>query len=374
MLIEAMPELLTWTNSAEVLRCVHNTYTDLLSVALSKQISHLKRQDQETAEHLTEELSSASDRAFLCVLTAPETSFRLLERPCGSRESAEFLIRSLRAEKARDGERCEFTENTWTALGDMCFRADGSVECYPRLRDGLALDFGSPNTLQVDFGGQGNRPGEYREGFGSAERALIIDRIEAACAGIRRIRIGILEFVNTFNKVLICQRDPAAPKLFSSGSTGQYVGRSFVTNPHLDSVDEVELAEALVHEGIHALLYMQERCKAWIHDPDADRPVPLVDSPWSGTRLSVRSYLQACFVWYGLTHFWAKALTCSVFDAARARQRLSVAVFGFLGESVVDRLQPYRMGISVDLMDAIVEMQSSIFGVFAEVQTADQKG
>ena len=370
MFIEAMPEALTWNNNINVLCSVHSSYTELLSIALSEQIGQLNHQHPEMARRLTGELRSVTDRAFLRVLTAPETSFRLLEKPCDSLESAKFFLRSLRAEKARDGGRDEFVEDTWTALGDTCFRPDGSIECYPRLKDGLVLDFGSPHTTQVDFGGRGNRRGEYREAFTSAEMALTVDRLEVACAGIRKTGSGILEFVTNFNKVFICQKDPAAPGLFTSGSTGQYVGRSFVTNPHLDLVNEVKPAEALVHEGIHALLYMQERQKVWIHDPSTDLPVPRIVSPWSGNLLSVRSFLQACFVWYGLAHFWAQALTHSSFGAARVRDRLSAAVGGFLAEPVLNRLQPYLLSISSDLLEAIVEMQSTIVGVFAEVQTA----
>ena len=167
------------------------------------------------------------------------------------------------------------------------------------------LDFGSPYAAAIDLGGPANRPGEPRPPFEDAEMAMVVERLRLACAAIRRTSPHVLDFATTFNKVLVSQKDPVATRQFTSGSTGQFVGRSFVTNPHLDSVRQVDLAEALVHEGIHSLLYMQERTRSWGPAPELEDSIARVVSPWSGNHLSLASFLHACFVWYGLAHFGA---------------------------------------------------------------------
>src|SRR5260370_18494033 len=106
---------------------------------------------------------------------------------------------------------------------------------------------------------------------------------------------------------MICGKEPAPSQQFSTGATTQYVGRTFITNPHVHSVDIVDLAEALVHEGIHALLFMEELQRSWGDIPELRDGVRRVESPWTGNSLSLSSFFQAGFSWYWLADFWALA-------------------------------------------------------------------
>jgi hypothetical protein len=124
-----------------------------------------------------------------------------------------------------------------------------------------------------------------------------------------------------------------------------------------------------VHEGIHSLLYMQERIRDWGQAPELSDSIPRVISPWTGNRLSLASFLHACFVWYGLAHFWALASTRPAFDSRRIMQRLSQAACGFLRGPLVTRIEPFLPGIGSEVIDAIRGMQSRIVFVFSEVQS-----
>jgi hypothetical protein len=90
-------------------------------------------------------------------------------------------------------------------------------------------------------------------------------------------------------------------------------------------------------------------------------------SPWTGTKLPVRQFLQACFVWYGLVHFWALAWTTGAFAPDRVRARLTLATSGFLFEDLVDTLVGMcGDGIAPAIVNAICEMQGVVRRSFAE--------
>jgi hypothetical protein len=130
-------------------------------------------------------------------------------------------------------------------------------------------------------------------------------------------------------------------------------------------VHVVGVAESLVHEAIHALLYMQERRKAWVTTNLYQGPQVLI-SPWTGSRLPLRPFMQACLVWYGLLNLWCAGLLEDQFDPLHVRARIAVALGGFLQGPLVDRLAPWRAGISDDVVEAIAVLQDQVCRTMAD--------
>ena len=127
------------------------------------------------------------------------------------------------------------------------------------------------------------------------------------------------------------------------------------------------IADAIVHEAIHALLYMQEQKKPWVHDPDLYGPAVRTLSPWSGNPLPLRPFMQAAFVWYGLLQFWTRALARGAFSPACARQRMAQAASGFLGPSLLEQVAPYRAGVADDVLLTIDRMQQQVKQAFVQI-------
>ena len=88
----------------------------------------------------------------------------------------------------------------------------------------------------------------------------------------------------------------------ASSSFGHLIGLTLLTNPWAERVDAARLLDSLVHESIHAALFLYEAVQGSLI---LDKNWPdLLRSPWTGTPLNCYQYVQACFVWFGLANLW----------------------------------------------------------------------
>lgn len=369
MLIETMPTVLRWENHQSILDEIHTAYINQLSAALGNTLGQITLQDRASGQLLTTLLHLLPNQSFLRLLTAPEISYRLLWKSRHRLEAtAKFLHNSLIAELARIGQAVTASSCVWTALGDYQFDSDGSLLfTAPQIAGMMPLDFDSPHATHLDLNGQQEVTNFTRPAFSVAQKQLVLERLQVAQQGIYDTDPYIFQFVVDFTKVLILQTDPDMPESFSSGSSGQYVGRSVLANPHLAAIDVVEIAEGLVHEAIHSLLYMQEQQKSWVESNDLYGPTYRTTSPWTGNPLALRPYLQACFVWYGLLHFWSLALAKGTFNLERIKARITQATIGFLGNPLLEQVAAYEDEISPELLAAISAMQAHVTASLAQV-------
>jgi hypothetical protein len=367
MLIETMPEVLTWGEGAsDVMKRVHNAYVLLLSERLGERLAELTRFNSRGGL-LTELVMSLPDKSFLSFLMAPETTFRLLWPERQQIETTlDFLLDSAYAELARVGQISIQCGVVWTATGDVRFDAGGNVHHQPQLKTMMPIDFESPYALGLDVEGNPDAIRRLRPALCGTEQQRVLERLAHARDGIKDADPGILEFVVTFTKALVAIQDADTPEGFSSGSSGQYVGRSYLANPHLHTVDEVILADALVHEAIHSLLYMQEQNKPWVYDLNLYGPTVRTKSPWSGNPLPLRPYMQAAFVWYGLLQFWTRAMTSRAFPSHRVSEQIVRAANGFLASPLLDQVAPYAKGVAPDVLAAIQQMQQQVVDTFGD--------
>jgi hypothetical protein len=277
-------------------------------------------------------LSQADAKTLRRVVLAPETTSRVLyAHPggCDDRSLGQYLTELLESGPEQPTEVGLVVDSDSSAA--VCFD-------YSTLRDG------------------GMRLEHYSD---PAARELAIGKLASAMRGIDATDRGVASIVRRYTLVANVLVDSENPK-FTSGSTSQYVGRSLFCNAHLPSVDTELLADSLVHEAIHSLLYMHELCEPWILDEAVITRCSVVESPWSGATLMVRPFLQACFVWFGLTHFWMRAQRRSTFQPERVEARLATARGGFLNGPLEARLADYVRYISPTLLELLGAMQEMV--------------
>jgi hypothetical protein len=364
-LIEKMPEVLTWSGHAATFEQVHDNYRQGMSDALGNLFAAIDRVEPALGRQLLDELQEASDAALLRVVLAPQTSHRLLwEQPQRLRDTADFFLRSLLAEKAKEGRPAALAEETWTALGDALVLPTGEVVTGPSIEGLMPLDLDSPQVWNADpLGLCHARPLWYP--LTGYLRELALHRLALAQRAIAATSIVVSAFTTLFIKVLVLQKDDEESS-FTAYSAQQYPGRTVIGNPQHQLVDVVHIAEAIVHEAIHALLYMLLQTHPWgIEDPLYDDK-PKVVSPWTGTRLPVSTFLHACFVWYGLLHFWSLALGTTAFPLKRTHGRMSRAALGFLGSPLLELVdEADRVLVAAPVQMAIQRMQARVMEALA---------
>lgn len=361
MMIDCMPDVLAWEDDGpETWVAVHDGYQALLADRLGAALARTGRLAPARTEALRQAIPQLSDTALQRFLLAPETACRLLwPLAHETAEILDFLEGAVETERRLQHGAVTSATPRWSALGDARAGEQGA-EWQARIAGLPPLDLLSPHALGVDLEGELLRLPSPRAAQAAEERDLIIDRLGQVAEALTQLGPEWALFLRTFTKVLVLQPDHDAPQSFSSGTSGQYPGRSVIANAHLPTVTLEVIVDGLVHESIHGLLYMQEQQRPWVLADALYGGARVMTSPWTGTKLPLRPYMQAAFVWYGLLHFWSRAMEAGVFDPGRARQRLRLAAEGFLKTPLVDQLRPYRDQLSPELPTAIAEMQRRV--------------
>lgn len=252
--------------------------------------------DPERLQELLDRLPRATVRR---VLLAPETTRRL--RTVGAAVPAlSFLVEALETERLV-AEDAAAAETRWTADGRARVSPQG-VFVQSSLLDCVPVDMHSRYARTIDVAGSTAevppRP-PYEPEDEQADRKVMSE----AASFLEQVRPTAADVVRHCARVAIVQRDDSVG--VSSGSAGYYVGRACFAN--VSAGDLLVTAENLLHEAVHGLLYVQMLESPWVRSDAPGWHTSDVASPWTGHFISARSYLQACFVWFALFHFWRLA-------------------------------------------------------------------
>lgn len=348
---ELLGDALSWIGDTALAEQLDAAFTAECVAALQKHISPA------TAE-LLESIGGGGRHRLV---RAPEVTRQTLFVPTLPPEQIDSFINSLaQVESALDGAGKRPTEALWSALGDATVNEDGSARWWPQITGAnpIPLDFGSPWAQRIDLSGRFEFTAAPRPMLADEEIHAIHARLVEALGLLRQLSPTLPKFVSINTRVLVLQIDPASPAV-ASGSNGRFVGRSFVANPQSADATIDCLAEAIVHEAIHAMIYCECLQRPWT-DGEAAIELPRVASPWSGRALPVRPFLEATCVWFGLVHLWTLALRNELFEPEAARTRLLRSLRGFCRGPLVDRVRPWWPDIRPDVLATVERLQSRI--------------
>lgn len=367
--IENMPAVLGWSLQDDILRDVHRQYVTLLCDLMGYCLGKALSSGVPGSELLRERLNELDNQEYERLLLAPETSFRLFFRPNDLHGNISFLSTSAEAEifKRNPDADALLEKELWSALGD--FGAVPQADGFPqrieaaRLGGRLPIDMDSPHALNIPFVDDDRDILQFShcsERFSAHEKSVVTNRFKLVQQGIEGTSPFASGLVLNFTKVIIARKD-SDERTFSSGSSGQYTGRSLLVNVHRGFVSPGLLADAIVHEAIHAVLYMLERIRAWVSNDDLyEGSNARVISPWSGRNLRLRPFLQACFVWFGLLNFWSRPEAALYFDSEEAELFKNRALGGFQFGPLVDRIDTWRPEIDPELVETIDALQQLV--------------
>lgn len=380
--MEGLHALLTWRHEADLLdRCValRARYQGSIAAALAAALARIARDGHDGAgrcARLRDTVDTLAPGALTKILEAPETCFQLVKRR--DQEPARlvrFLERAIGLERAAQREAVCFSGPAWSVLGDRYVPGPSSdsletdLERYGWLgdpsqpyraldRDGIVIDFFSPyaarplaqNNFRPDFA----PPIPYT----NEQAATVAPRIVAAFEAIESIGGAGIGFVRAMIRTIMPRPD-AASGLFSGSSNRGHMGRVNLFNPHLDYISHHNVANSLIHESIHIMLYLIEQGGRPVEDNDVLYN-DFVESPWSGRPIHLLAYIHASFVWYGLYHFWSLPEVAKQMDGLVRQHYLNFIVRGFERGEMLARLVRFEPYIRADLMEELVMLQKTM--------------
>jgi hypothetical protein len=313
-------------------------------------------------EAIRQLLSQLTDTEINDYLLQPEVSHRLLfsgdDRVL---QSADFFRTSLAAQLAKKTRTYDTAlyHRLWSGNGDYLIsfnEEEGVFEEYeaPKVGDRVPIDFFSPYCMGLSQDEINESPDVQFDLYSIEEAEDVFAHLESAVLPLADNQ-NFHELICQCNNVLMLKKqvNKNGRTPFISGSDGFFIGRTHVMNA--DAVGKEHIAEMFVHEGIHTILYMIEEQRPWMPGmSDAIRIGLNVPSNWSGNLLSVRSYFQAVFVWFGIWHLWKYALDNNLYDKARVEKRFAFVVNGFATLDLDKISKTYNIAIPDETVDAVL--------------------
>ncbi len=297
-------------------------------------------------------------------MTAPETVHSIRRLRAAPLESVRKLCHFLNAESLVNS-RGRVTVQHWTALGDKCYagtcggvgvpwtdgqeRQPGESFQAPVVA-GIPVDFFSPNVFSAKTTTGASSETEYLE-FTPEERASVCSRLEDAITCVRAVSESAARVVMDFVKVIIPIKIRAG---YGSTSKRSFPGRVILRG--IERASAAIVAEALIHEAIHQLMYVLEYEGPFVIEDLSER----VRSAWTGRPLLIDAFFHACFVWYGLAQFWALAGASGAFSSDEVRSALDRCGAGFQGPNPAEVLAPHAGTVRIDALNIALTLQQHL--------------
>lgn len=368
-MLEHLTRYFAWRDDGTLTAAMEATLVDASSARYAHLVQRLATRDPARADALGKAFGALPDDAFLRVLLAPETGYRLGYDPGDAlTETADYLETAIAVEAAILGQAPVPAKPAWSARGDHYFPGEAGAIVAARTDDvfdprrpyvapalhGMIVDASSPRAVGklVHIAGQAAP-------IAPAHLAAALDRIDAALAVVRETDAAAWRTLTGLTDVIVVRSDPSVPEHYTSASTTLCLRRPVLRNPFVAAARVCDLADGLVHEAIHCACDISEMVDGpWLNDASAYGTY--VFSPWTGRRLDLHTYLQACWVWYGLWNFWLAALEEGTIAPDDAAYCLARAYRGFYGALAVDRLLAATPWIAPRLLAALASAQAAV--------------
>ncbi len=294
--IERLRIVLSWENTA-FSKVIRSAYNRQLTERIDAAVAAWAKIDSSAAEaaHLLLEALTAAGRTDF--ISAPHiASIIISPAMLSDSDHRKFFLKTLGiCAGCISGDTALYNHRGGTitpGAGNRSNRGRGS---------NYAVSFGGELSIPyMDRGGNRLRPVSVEDA------SVILGKLHGAERLIKDINRNASAFSTQQTEVLAFRYEDEYPNGFSSGSFQTLPGFSLICNCHLPSVSERALADAIVHEAIHGIIYRFEAFGERLLKGDQAGRLQ-VSSPWTGARLSVESFAQACLVWFGLHHFWKNA-------------------------------------------------------------------
>ena len=287
------------------------------------------------------------------VIASPQ-GFYAASRSCPTDTSHAYFEGAVTVEEILAGESPESASSPcWSALGDQAY-------AYIRGR-GWSLEFSATRLagfLPVDSQCPATRneiPGmaSISAPVSKAEELGILDRLTGTIGLIKAGSATTLQLFRDFARVIVA-RELLEERTFQACGARITPGRIVVNNV-LGAADDECIADALVHEAIHCAIDHCELEQPIVTELNVEARI---QSPWSGRWLDLNTFVQACYVWYGLANFWDQVGRRPDLRSEGGSAMLAQARRGFEISDPVSALDPHKRVLNPAVIDAMQGMRA----------------
>jgi hypothetical protein len=280
--------------------------------------SHLRSLSQADDQDVAALLLQASDSTLESLISSPAIAARCFweTQRFGLSAASKYISDSIQV--------LQFNQlaSGWFPNGE-CLVLDGLLKYTSPKVDGIVIDTLSPDRLELFSPGDWtNQPPESIP-FQDSSLSLV------------STAMGLLkEYVPEaygFVRLHACVIVPRSAAESGSSSTISFPGRVVLDIPS-KGLSCGEVAESLVHEALHSLLYKVEAHYEWFSE--ATGWSKRLTSPWTGNSISLHAYAHACIVWYALCGLWIRMINIDQDVLGFCpKERLWSAVKGFVNNA-----------------------------------------
>ncbi len=369
-MLRKLPDIFAWEESKDHLANLQVLGRSVALRRLRCALDHIGRYDPDLGRSMRSAFEELPVEGKLRFMTAPETFYRITRLRKEPVDAVVSLCNFLNGEAALHGLG-SIDKDYVTALGDFYYSEDppqrsedtngkeANAAYAPRFAETIPIDFASPNWANA----QESDDKRVYLPHSAEEKALVCEKLDAAFSRIERISEAAAYLIKQHVKVVVPLK--AAEGGYGSTSQPHFPGRVLLRG--VDVCPLASLATNLIHESMHQVMYILEWGGSFfIEDPDAR--AARVKSIWTGRDLPLHSFIHACFVWYGLSNFWARTEASEVFQAADVEKQLTKSMAGFLNQNPADQLTPYPGMLRYDVVKAAATLRDRLQGVIDQTK------
>jgi hypothetical protein len=342
--------LFRWDNASEVPKKWSINYGNILHNAFMEVIT--KNDDDILLLDAYSMLAKDDKEAFL---RSPQVASQVLKEKSrknnewNSGQISSFLLAAL----ARNNVISELPFPVWTALGDQYLEPQ-KPEHWNKAPDSFLgeLDVVLDVESFTDFSCEATGNLVHLD---KVEICSATSKLNSAVNLISRTSANALSFWAQCVDVVALRKTECKSSKLSSSSFFRNARLSLISNSHLECVDTELMADALIHEAIHSLLFMYEEIDMPFVNPTSELKDALIVSPWTGNSISLPSYVHACVVWYGLYWFWNTETSCGIPE--RRNYLKNRAKAGFFHKPFSTGLHSYTSILSPAILELLTEIE-----------------
>lgn len=360
------PEILCFGDST--LALADKVYGAYLEILISTFLDALQNQSPKCLESFRT-LPEVNQRR---IIEAPDT-YNQLTRLLRNEKNVflEYIHETIEFEFARS-KRPYFGSAAWACDGgllldqserpvfdDTGWRIGGYYEA-PKVGGHIPIDHHSPFARRpmpvASF-----RSVQYGNAlaFNPEEEKIANRKILESFQVIKEAMPTAANFVTNYAKTIIARKGLKSNKIFQSASRNAFIGQIVLLNAHAPHVDREYIAESLIHESIHSLLWRAEILEHFLIRPS--EPIKTVISNWSGEEIYYYTLLQACFVWFGIFWFWRGMSASSArFSLERMKQLEQRARAGFVTDGYEDALSIHKNNLRPGVWNVFIELKRMV--------------